>query len=94
MQVNKALLASSVVFSIISKPTYKKVNYVYNTNKKNNYKFMRKGILGLGLFWSKSTSNTSNEIQEDVNICLEKADKEFDNGHYEDCYNTLIKISK
>ncbi|CAK1601928.1 unnamed protein product [Parnassius mnemosyne] len=65
--------------------------FFLQTNKKNNYKFMRQGILGLGLFWSKPTSNISNEIQEDINKGLEEADKEFDNGRYEDCYNTLIK---
>ncbi|CAH2050311.1 unnamed protein product, partial [Iphiclides podalirius] len=44
----------------------------------------------LGFLWSKPKLDI--EKKEDVSILLEKADVEFDNGHYEDCYHILIQI--
>lgn len=56
--------------------------------KNGSYKFLT--IAGLSFLWSKPEIKNVKE-EEYASIVLEKADKEFDNGHYEDCYHILVK---
>ncbi|XP_014356164.2 regulator of microtubule dynamics protein 1 [Papilio machaon] len=87
MQSTRIFLVRSVLMRLVLTQTYRKKLIVCRDNSKKN-QFPLIGIAALGFLWSRSEEKT--EKKENVNTVLEKSDEEFENGRYEDCYQTLM----
>ncbi|XP_068626733.1 regulator of microtubule dynamics protein 1-like [Battus philenor] len=88
---NKILFLRSALIRIVRKQT-NFTKYISDVpNLRNVKSTFTLGIAGFGFLWSKPA--TKSDKKDDIIMIIEKADKEFDSGHYEDCYQTL-NISK